>query len=61
VTEAIDEIQGDGKDWEFEKCWECVAARVPLLYDFFGGLATIFPGTAIVEADFSELKWTKDV
>jgi hypothetical protein len=57
---AIDEIQGDGKVWEFEKCWECIATRVPLLYEFFGGLATIFPGTATVEADFSELKWTKD-
>ena len=26
-----------------------------------GGLATVFPGTATVEADFSNLKWTKDV
>jgi hypothetical protein len=60
VTEAIDKIQDDGKVWKFEKCWECIAARVPLIYEFFGGLATIFPGTATVEADFSELKWTKD-
>jgi hypothetical protein len=60
VTEAIDAIEGDGKVWEFEKCWECVAHRVPLLHDFFGGLATVFPGTATVEADFSDLKWTKD-
>jgi hypothetical protein len=60
VTEAIDGIQGDGKVWEFEKCWECIATRVPLLYEFFGGLATIFPGTATVEADFSDLKWTKN-
>ena len=37
VTEAIDAIEGDGKVWEFERCWECVAARVPLLYDFFVG------------------------
>jgi hypothetical protein len=61
VKNAIDAIQKDDKCWEFEKkCWECVAPRVPLLYDFFGGLATVFPGTATVEADFSELKWTKD-
>jgi hypothetical protein len=60
VTEAIDAIEGDGKVWEFERCWESVAARVPLLYDFFGGLGTVFPGTATVEADFSNLKWTKD-
>jgi hypothetical protein len=37
VTEVIDAIEEDGKVWEFERCWECVAARVPLLYDFFGG------------------------
>jgi adenylate cyclase class IV len=30
VTEAIDAIEGDGKVWEFEKCWKCVAA---LLYE----------------------------
>jgi hypothetical protein len=61
VTEAIDGIQGDGKVWEFEKCLECIArTRVPLLYEFFGGLATIFPGTATVEADFSDLKWAKN-
>jgi hypothetical protein len=60
VTDAINEIQDDGKCWEFERCWECVATRVPLLYDFFGGLATVFPGTSTVEADFSDLKWTKD-
>jgi hypothetical protein len=25
--------------WEFEKCWECIAARVPLLYDFGDSLS----------------------
>ena len=54
VKLAIDAIQVD------EKCWECVADRGPLLYAFFGGLATVFPGTATVESDFSESKWTKD-
>ena len=61
VKLAIDAIQADDKCWEFEKCWECVADRVPLLYAFYGGLATVFPGTATVESDFSDLKWTKDV
>ncbi len=56
VTAAIDAIEGDGKVWEFEKCLECIArTRAPLLYEFFGGLATIFPGTATVEAYFSDL------
>ena len=60
VTAAIDAIEGDGMVWKFERCWASVAARVPLLYDFFGGLATVFPGTATVESDFSDVKWTKD-
>jgi hypothetical protein len=33
---------------------------IPLLFDFFGTLATVFPGTATVESDFSILKWTKN-
>jgi hypothetical protein len=61
VTAAIDAIEGDGTVWEFERCWASVAVRVPLLHDFFGGLATVFPGTSSVEADFSDLKWTKDM
>jgi hypothetical protein len=61
VKAAIDASEQTDKCWEFEKCWECVSDRVPLLYAFFGGLATVFPGTATVESDFSELKWTKDV
>jgi len=28
---------------------------------FFGGLATIFPGTVTVESDFSLINWEKDV
>jgi hypothetical protein len=56
VKDAINAIQEDEKRWEFEKCLECVTARVPLLYDFFGGLATVFPGTATVESDLSQLK-----
>ena len=50
MTDAIDDIQGDGMVWDFEKYWECIAARVPLLCVFFLDYATVFPGTATVEA-----------
>jgi hypothetical protein len=30
------------------------------LQQFCGGLATVFPGTATVESDFSVLKWEYD-
>lgn len=47
-------------DYDFEKAWKPIAKDYPRLYDFCGSLATIFPGTATVEADFSGLKWSKD-
>ena len=31
-----------------------------LLKRFFGGLASVFPGTATVESDFSLINWEKD-
>jgi len=30
------------------------------LKDFCGGIATVFPNTATVEADFSNISWEKD-
>ena len=44
----------------FHAAWEPIADEFPHLYNFFGTLATVFPGTAVVESDFSILKWTKD-
>ncbi len=34
--------------------------RFPHLMTFSGGLATVFPGTAVVESDFSVLKYEKN-
>jgi hypothetical protein len=48
------------EDTAFETAWEPIATEFPIVYDFFGSLATIFPGTATVEADFSALKWSKN-
>ena len=44
----------------FEVAWEPIQGRFPLLNDFVGGLATVFPGTSIVGYDFFILKWSKD-
>ena len=33
---------------------------MPLLCQFVGGLASVFPGTSTVEADFSVIGWEKD-
>jgi hypothetical protein len=48
------------KDHTFADAWAPLLERYPLLFDFFGTLATVFPGTATVESDFSILKWTKN-
>ena len=44
----------------FQVAWHSLTGRFPRLYNFVGGLATIFPTTATVESDFSVFKWEKD-
>ena len=45
----------------FFESWNRLRIRFPNLYKFAGGLASVFPGTATVEADFSKIKREKDV
>ena len=46
----------------FHEAWgvEGISTEYPELCAFAGGLAAIFPNTASVESDFSQLKWEKD-
>ena len=44
----------------FRKAWEPFTGRFKKLIKFCGGLTTVFPGTATVEADFSILRWERD-
>ena len=44
----------------FEKAWLIVEPKFNVLRDFCGGIATVFPNTATVEADFSNISWEKD-
>ena len=37
-----------------------IGTRYPNVCDFFGGLASVFPGTSIVELDFSVIGYEKD-
>lgn len=43
----------------FEKSWDCFRGLFRSLYELCGGLATVFPGTATVESDFSIVHWEK--
>ena len=47
-------------DTSFTAGWKLLGPWFDTLKDFCGGLATVFPNTAIVEADFSEIGWEKD-
>ena len=53
-------IDSTKDDADFETTWMDLKHNYTGLHEFDGGIATIFPGMPTVEADFSELKWTKD-
>lgn len=44
----------------FEEAWDFFKVRFPRLHNFCGGLSSVFPGTATVESDFSNLQWEKN-
>ena len=46
-------IQAMEDDISFEHAWSTLQHTYPLLAKFFGGLASVFPGTSTVESDFS--------
>ena len=57
LRKLIDQVRP--KD-SFEKAWYPFYDRFPLLNQFVGGVATVFPGTSTVESGFSILKWSED-
>jgi len=44
----------------FDEAWSTIRKKYPLLCMFFGGLASVFPGTSTVESDFSNIGFEKD-
>ena len=44
----------------FDEAWSLIRNKYPLLCMFFGGLASVFPGTSTVESDFSIIGFEKD-
>jgi hypothetical protein len=54
------EIDKCNRDTPFTLGWRIVAGRFDYLKSFCGGLATVFPNTATVESDFSQIGWEKD-
>jgi hypothetical protein len=48
------------KDSDFGKAWRPLGNRFPYMLRFAAGLASVMPGTATVEADFSTINYEKD-
>jgi hypothetical protein len=49
-------------NYDFVECWDHVnCLKYGALREFCGGLATLFPGTASVESDFSIVNYEKDL
>ena len=48
---ALDEMTGTSVS--FQDAWAPVAGRFKMLKEFCGGIATVFPNSTTVEADFS--------
>lgn len=53
-------IDACNDDTSFDACWSIVKGRFEFLQRFAGGIASVFPGTAQVESDFSVVKAEKD-
>jgi hypothetical protein len=48
------------EDFDFGKAWQPLGNRFPYMLCFAAGLASVMPGTATVEADFSTINYEKD-
>ena len=56
-----DLIDASNMATSFNQGWKCVSdAMFAEIKEFCGGLATVFPGTATVESDFSIVNYKKD-
>ena len=56
--QSLEKAAGNGLD--FRKSWLPVGRRFPNLYKLASGLATVLPGTACVESDFSNINYERD-
>ena len=56
-----DAVQLSRNSSSFNEGWKCIGSgRFEKLKEFCGGLATVFPGTATVESDFSIVNYEKN-
>jgi hypothetical protein len=57
LKQGINALSGKSS---FKDGWSLLGARFPNLMDYYGVVATLFPGTSTTESNFSVLHWEKD-
>ncbi len=57
LKQGIDALFGKSS---FKDGWSLLGIQFPNLMDYYGVVATLFPGTSTVESNFSVLRWEKD-
>ena len=61
LKEILQQVQSHSDQSSFEDCWSPLKGRgFDELRDYYGGIASVMPGTARVDSDFSIITWTKD-
>ncbi|CAK9258458.1 unnamed protein product [Sphagnum jensenii] len=58
LKDVIDSLSSSSS---FKDGWSLLGARFPNLMEYCGVVATLFPGTSIVESNFSIMHWEKDL
>jgi hypothetical protein len=58
LKDGIDSLSSSSS---FKDGWSLFGARFSNLMEYCGVVATLFPGTNIVESDFSIMRWEKDL
>jgi hypothetical protein len=62
MQQMLEEAQSNCKttgDY-FQNCWKPLGNKFKKLHQYYGGVASVMPGTSSVESDFSIINWTKD-
>jgi hypothetical protein len=57
LKQSIDALSNQST---FKDGWSLLGRRFSNLMEFCSVIATLFPGTSMVESDFSILRWEKD-
>jgi hypothetical protein len=60
VKVTLDAVHSQGTLQAFKDSWSPLGKEYNVLKEYCGGIASVMPGTSLVESDFSLINWTRD-